>query len=188
MSGLDEKGLRDARDAFNEVSGNPTCDDPIGVAISAYLAATTPTDVGELVERLRQAAETSASGRGEWYQLVHRCREAATALERVTRERDEALAENTRLRAALAQSELPCVYCSLPKDEWAKCAQGFPGCGRADDAMGCPELGAAMRAEAAEAKLAEARKVIDRYWKGAYWAAMADHDADVVNAFLEETK
>jgi hypothetical protein len=88
---------------------------------------------------------------------------SATALERVTRERDEARAENTRLRAALAQSELPCVYCTLPKDEWAKCAQGFPGCGRADDAMGCPELGAAMRAESAEAKLAEARKVIEPF-------------------------
>jgi hypothetical protein len=41
---------------------------------------------------------------------------------------------------------------------------------------------------AAEVKLAEARKMIERYWKGAYWAAMADHDADAVNAFLEETK
>lgn len=65
-------------------------------------------------------------------------------------------AENTRLRAALANSELPCAYCSLPKDEWNKCESGFPGCARGDDAMGCPELGASMRAEAAEAKLAAA--------------------------------
>lgn len=56
-------------------------------------------------------------------------------------------AENTRLRAALANSELPCVYCTLPKDEWSKCPYGFPGCGRANDAMGCPELGARMEAE-----------------------------------------
>ena len=55
--------------------------------------------------------------------------------------------ENTRLRAALAQSESPCVYCSLPKDEWAKCQSGFPNCSRADDAMGCPYLGASMEVE-----------------------------------------
>lgn len=35
-------------------------------------------------------------------------------------------AENTRIRAALAQSELPCVYCSLPANEWSKCSSGFP--------------------------------------------------------------
>lgn len=56
----------------------------------------------------------------------------------------EIVAENTRLRAALARSDQPCAYCSLPADEWNKCADGFPGCGRADDALGCPELGAAM--------------------------------------------
>ena len=61
-------------------------------------------------------------------------------------------AENTRLRAAMAQSELPCVYCSLPRDEWAKCPVGFPGCARGDDAMGCPELGARLRAEQLEAE------------------------------------
>jgi len=51
--------------------------------------------------------------------------------------------ENTRLRAALAHSDQPCSYCSLPADEIAKCKSGFPGCGRADDMMGCPHLGAA---------------------------------------------
>ena len=50
--------------------------------------------------------------------------------------------ENTRLRAALAQSSGACHYCQLPKDEWSKCKSGFPGCARADDALGCPELGA----------------------------------------------
>lgn len=66
---------------------------------------------------------------------------------------EAAEAENIRLRAALAQSELPCVYCALPADEWAKCEQGFPGCGRADDAMGCPELGNRMRLVEAEARV-----------------------------------
>ena len=52
--------------------------------------------------------------------------------------------ENTRLRAALALSDRPCAYCSLPADKWAECQQGFPGCDRADDAMGCPHIGAAL--------------------------------------------
>lgn len=56
----------------------------------------------------------------------------------------ELRAENERLRAALAHSDQPCAYCSLPADEWNKCVSGFPGCGRADDAMGCPHLGDGM--------------------------------------------
>lgn len=55
-----------------------------------------------------------------------------------------AMAENIRLRAALAQSDQPCAYCTLPAEEWNRCQYGFPGCARADDAMGCPELGARM--------------------------------------------
>lgn len=55
-----------------------------------------------------------------------------------------AVEENTRLRAALANSKDPCVYCQLPKEEMAKCAFGFPGCGRADDMTGCPEFGASL--------------------------------------------
>ena len=71
-----------------------------------------------------------------------------------TAERVEAVTiENTRLRAALAHSDQPCVYCSLPADELAKCKSGFPGCGRADDALGCPELGASMRVEEMEARV-----------------------------------
>ena len=50
--------------------------------------------------------------------------------------------ENTRLRAALAQSPGACHYCQLPKEQWATCKSGFPGCARADDAFGCPEIGA----------------------------------------------
>jgi hypothetical protein len=73
------------------------------------------------------------------------CGERANKVEQAIRARlTAAEAENTRLRAALAQSDRPCVYCTLPADEWSKCAQGFPGCGRADDAMGCPHLGASI--------------------------------------------
>ncbi len=53
----------------------------------------------------------------------------------------ELQAENTRLRAALAMSDRPCVYCTLPADRWAECKSGFPGCARSDDAVGCPHLG-----------------------------------------------
>ncbi len=69
-------------------------------------------------------------------------------------------AENTRLRAALALSDRPCTYCTLPADKWAECAHGFPGCDRADDAMGCPELGARMDLHAAEAEVARLREAL----------------------------
>ena len=47
---------------------------------------------GDIVERLRRAADTSADGGGSWYQLVHRCREAADEIERL-RAAGDALAE-----------------------------------------------------------------------------------------------
>jgi hypothetical protein len=50
MRELDQKALEAARTAFNEVSGNPTCDDPIGVAVSAYLSALPSAPAVEGVE------------------------------------------------------------------------------------------------------------------------------------------
>ena len=38
---------------------------------------------GDIVERLRQSADTSSGGGGDWYQLVYRCREAADEIERL---------------------------------------------------------------------------------------------------------
>lgn len=61
--------------------------------------------------------------------------------------------ENERLRAALATSKDPCIYCQLPREEMAKCKSGFPGCGRADDMMGCPEFGASMEVERLQATI-----------------------------------
>lgn len=78
-------------------------------------------------------------------------------------ERDDARAENTRLRAALAMSDQPCVYCTLPAEEWAKCCSGFPGCARADDAVGCPQLGAGLRADALAADLERARALLQPF-------------------------
>jgi hypothetical protein len=75
----------------------------------------------------------------------------------------EATAENTRLRAALANSKDPCAYCSLPKNEWSKCVKGFPGCDRADDAMGCPELGARLEADEATARVERAEAALAEF-------------------------
>ncbi|BDL41078.1 hypothetical protein [Methylorubrum sp. GM97] len=76
-----------------------------------------------------------------------------------------ALAENDRLRAALANSGGPCAYCNLSREDWTKCQSGFPGCGRADDAMLCPHFGAEMqandRADAAEARAAQLQAEVE---------------------------
>ena len=94
---------------------------------------------------------------------------------------DDLRAENTRIRAALANSKSPCVYCSLPADEWAKCPSGFPGCDRADDAMGCPELGASLENAELRAALAEARGLL-----GAFYRADIDpHKYDRTAKWLE---
>lgn len=78
-------------------------------------------------------------------------------------------ADNIRLRAALAMSKSPCAYCSLPAEEWSKCVNGFPGCDRADDAMGCPHLGAAMETSALEAECARLREDAARLdWMAEY--------------------
>ena len=73
-----------------------------------------------------------------------RTREAEEEIKRLTALLERYEDENAQLRAALAVSKDPCLYCQLPADEMAKCESGFPGCGRADDLMGCPHLGAAM--------------------------------------------
>lgn len=107
------------------------------------------TEIDGLIERLRSLsrAEHDDISIGD---------EAATALADMRGKLEAAEGENTRLRAALANSDQPCAYCSLPKDEWAKCQHGFPGCDRADDAMGCPELGASLDLSRIRALLVEA--------------------------------
>lgn len=71
-------------------------------------------------------------------------------------------AEVERLRAALAQSDSPCAYCTLPADRWAECTHGFPGCARADDAMGCPELGARLELDQLRAEVERLRAEVER--------------------------
>lgn len=91
--------------------------------------------------------------------------------------------ENARLRAALAQSDQPCAYCTLSKEDWLKCKSGFPGCARADDAMGCPELGARLEVEAAIGRVDKLEAEV-KQWKSATLKAEFDWgEADkMVNA------
>lgn len=74
----------------------------------------------------------------------------------------EMLAEIARLRAVLARSKDPCVYCSLPAERWTECRSGFPGCARADDMMGCPEFGASMDAQDLRAEIAKLTEALDQ--------------------------
>ena len=76
--------------------------------------------------------------------------EAADEIERLTAALAATERDNTHLRSALAVSKDPCRYCQLPAEEMAKCRSGFPGCDRADDMMGCPELGASLALQDAE--------------------------------------
>jgi len=46
--------------------------------------------------------------------------------------------ENTKLRFIIADSNLDCIYCRLPKTDLSKCKSGFPGCGRMDDLINDP--------------------------------------------------
>jgi hypothetical protein len=110
----------------------------------------------ELIERLkdiaRQRAQTNAPGgsdpevMSEWI-AASLLASQAEEIERLRAGLVATEAENSRIRAALAVSKDPCVYCALPADEMAKCAHGFPACGRADDMLGCPELGASLEVE-----------------------------------------
>lgn len=121
---------------------------------------------------------------------------AITSLQAAEAEIERLKAENTRIRAALAVSKDPCIYCSLPAEDWAKCQHGFPGCDRGDDAMGCQELGASLALKdaeaqrdaaeaarsAAEAREAELRKALNDAAvslvdHGAHGAASKAHEA-----------
>jgi hypothetical protein len=50
-------------------------------------------------------------------------------------EKHPMMIENNTMRRIIANSEIDCVYCKLPKVDMAKCVSGFPGCARADDMM-----------------------------------------------------
>ena len=86
--------------------------------------------------------------------------------------------ENDRLRAALANSDQPCAYCSLPADEWGKCQHGFPGCARADDAMGCPHLGASLEVDRLNARIAVLREALVEIERGRFLGGSNPADED----------
>ncbi|MCU0909769.1 MAG: hypothetical protein MUE98_00045 [Rhodobacteraceae bacterium] len=122
-------------------------------AYRAELSAVMPADFADWHENNSQ----------EWPQV-------AAGVIRSLREREqlgwaaaeEANAEIARLRAALAHSDQPCAYCTLPANEWGKCKSGFPGCARSDDAMGCPELGAALQCVHLEEEIERLRAALER--------------------------
>lgn len=103
----------------------------------------------DLVEQLRATEHT-----GAWLD-----RRAADELEDRAARIAELERENEKLKTMLANSNAACVYCELPKAEWAKCAHGFPGCPRGDDAVQCPHVGAALEADE---RIVLMREVLDR--------------------------
>lgn len=72
--------------------------------------------------------------------------------------------ENDILRASIANGKEPCIYCTLPREEWSKCQSGFPGCARADDAMLCPHVGVELetadKLAAANERIAELQSAL----------------------------
>jgi len=68
---------------------------PIPAACPPAPGSSSP-DTTTLVARLRRAADTSEAGKGDWYQLIDRCREGADALEAQA-------ARITELEAAVAE-------------------------------------------------------------------------------------
>jgi hypothetical protein len=56
-------------------------------------------------------------------------------IENLTASNQRLMNDNDQLRFILAKTDLDCIYCGLPKKDMAKCAHGFPGCGRADDLL-----------------------------------------------------
>ncbi len=90
------------------------------IPVSAQL----PTELKLAVNELRDCAHVVAK-RG--------CTLFEPLAPQIEKQLDELTEENTALRKILADSELPCVHCDLSKEDWNRCAHGFPGCARADD-------------------------------------------------------
>jgi len=151
MSALDEKGLEARITAYLRFGGlfNPEmadheevrdilvdCRDALTALAARVDALMKERDhykglIDTMVPIHRDGSHVFIDGPGD-VELDHGGKLRARA-EAAEKERDEARDENTRLRAALAQSDRPCVYCTLPKDEWSKCASGFPGCGSKEE-------------------------------------------------------
>ncbi|MGU3387226.1 hypothetical protein ACLBYG_22140 [Methylobacterium sp. D53M] len=100
---------------------------------------------GPLANLIASAAESDRLG-SEYAGAMDARTADAVEMERLRK-------ENDHLRASLANSDGPCPYCNLPKEEWSRCASGFPGCARGDDAMLCPHVGGELEVEARFARL-----------------------------------
>lgn len=106
-------------------------------------------ELQELRGAIQSVIESSQYQDDDWCEnllaSMQTWRERIETIDHLTAQLAASQSENTKLRAALAVSKDPCIYCQLPADEMAKCQSGFPGCGRADDIVGRPHLGAELQ-------------------------------------------
>lgn len=101
--------------------------------------------------------------------------------------RPELAKENDKLRAMIANSGKPCVYCDLPADKWVECVSGFPGCARADDAMLCPHVGAELTSRDRITALETTNKKLQAALRSARaWTAYLNSDvADTIRIGID---
>ena len=125
----------------------------------------TALDLTDLKRRL--AVHTNSARRIQAEPMFSIRADAVWELIAAAKERDELRAKlklssdiETRLRAALATSKDPCVYCQLPAEEMSMCRTGVHGCGRADDLVGCPEIGASLENDQLRARIRELKAAL----------------------------
>ena len=104
------------------------------------------TDTPESVRALI-AGYAGYRGVIDWGPMIDVLTRYAASLERDNARIRELEKENNYLRASMANSGGPCVYCLLSREDWIKCRDGFPGCSRIDDAMLCPHVGAEIESQ-----------------------------------------
>ena len=71
----------------------------------------------DLTARLRDAADKSANGGGEWFQLVHRCREAADRIDALSGDVARLTAERGADRRGIGKLIVRCVDTERERDE-----------------------------------------------------------------------
>lgn len=126
------------------MEGPFTREDEAHAAAQAVYVNTSDDSIKSAVENMDNVIVEQRNATARLIELLTLVKTERDALTQSVAERDETIkkltTENTNLRAALAFSKEPCVYCTLPAEEQSKCAHGFPGCARADDQMGCPHF------------------------------------------------
>lgn len=96
-----------------------------------YIYTVAPTSANSLADNLISLVENEGVWDIDRFELVQQSLSPPPPFKQ---ELQDLIEENNRLKAFIALSPLPCLYCGLTLANWSKCALGFPGCGRADDA------------------------------------------------------